>query len=188
MCLISVHLKVHIPEIRQKHTHVQRVNKHHFHPKKVYYEYSPHSMELEHIKVPFRKRKHMTDYELMSENDHYVGQSYYKAPEDNMLETLKFLQDFYDKHKKKTTVYHHAEPPEEDYSMDLSPLESTKYSYEESDWKTSPSSPPHSYRPVYMDNIWMPYSGLNWKAASLMDRKRRHSNMNEPIGLRYKYY
>lgn len=190
VCVFSVHLKVHLPEIRQKHTHVQRVNKHHYHPKKVYYEYSPHSIELDHyFKTPFRKRKHIaTDYEFMADNDHFIGQNYYNPPEDNMLETLKFLQDFYDKHKKKTAVYHSAEPPEEEYTMDLSPLESSKYSFEESDWKSP--SPSRNYRPVYMDNIYMPYSGFNWKAAaaSLMERKRRHSNVNEPLSLRYKYY
>lgn len=193
MCVFSVHLKVHLPEIRQKHTHVQRVNKHHFHPKKVYYEYSPQSVELDHhFKSPFRKRKHIaSDYDLIPENDHYIEQSYYKAPEDSMLETFTFLQDFYDKHKKKSTVYHAAEPPEEDYTMDLSPLESSKYSFEDNDWKSSPSS--RNYRPVYTDdNIWMSYPGFNWKAAaaSLMERKRRHSNVNEPHGrgLRYKYY
>lgn len=147
-------------------------------------------MEVDHhFKTPFRKRKHIaTDYEFIADNDHFIGQNYYRPPEDNMLETLRFLQDFYDKHKKKTAVYHSAEPPEEEYTMDLSP-ESSKYSFEESDWKSS-SQPSRNYRPVYMDNIYMPYPGFNWKAAaaSLMERKRRHSNVNEPLSLRYKYY
>lgn len=186
--MFSVHLKVHIPEIRQKHTHFQKINKHHYHPKKVYYDYSfGPSIEFENFKTPFRKRKHISDYEIVPENDHFISHhSFYKPPEDNMLETIKFLQDFYDKHKKKSSASF-AEPPEEDYSIDLSQLESSKYSVDEDgvDWKSSTT--PHNYRHLYMDNIWTPYSGFNWK-SSLMDRKRRHSNVNEPIGIRYKYY